>query len=75
MYLDDTEVEEEGIAEVLLDDNAIAEVPRWGEGGREGRSGDGKGQTGHVDQQGQYEKERSGISADELLGEAAFRIR
>ena len=29
-YLDDTEIEDEGVAEVLLDDNAIAKLPRPG---------------------------------------------
>lgn len=28
-WLDDTEMEEEGVAEVLLDDNAIAQLPRY----------------------------------------------
>lgn len=28
-WLDDTEMEEEGIAEMLMDDNAIAQLPRY----------------------------------------------
>lgn len=28
-YIDDTEVEDEGIAEAMLDDNAIAQLPRY----------------------------------------------
>lgn len=28
MWVDDTELEEEGVAEVLLDDNAMAQAPR-----------------------------------------------
>jgi hypothetical protein len=27
-YLDDTEVEDEGVAEILFDDHAIAQIPR-----------------------------------------------
>ena len=29
-WIDDTEIEEEGVAEMLLDDNAIAQAPRPG---------------------------------------------
>jgi tetratricopeptide repeat protein 8 len=29
-WIDDTEIEEEGVAEVLMDDNAIAQCPRPG---------------------------------------------
>jgi tetratricopeptide repeat protein 8 len=28
MYIDDTDLEEEGIAELLLDDNAMSKAPR-----------------------------------------------
>jgi tetratricopeptide repeat protein 8 len=28
MWIDDTEMEEEGVAELLLDDNAISQLPR-----------------------------------------------
>lgn len=28
-YIDDIELDEEGVAEMLLDENALASMPRW----------------------------------------------
>lgn len=38
-FVDDVELEDEGIAEVLLDDNAMAKAPRPGNGVLRGRVG------------------------------------